>query len=397
MGWQPMPRKPHGQDARATFTGWKPMLREILIRLALVAVLCVAVGFASRISPSYVAQDKSVLNRLDMWQGALVMMKDSPWIGWGNNNGGFAYINWYQPASASTHPVGFVNSFFDIGVEFGSPTLFVILWIGLFLLFTAFRHRKSHNTVPAFVILTAWGVANIWTSLWRETALWIIPAVCALYLFTVCWRKKGSTDISVCANPQSSQKYGTDRNVCATFARSFALSAGCVVVLLSMGWFFSGKYEWIARPSMGTDKITLIKRASIGDINVSEILIDDVVFGHYFGKTFRSIASTITSERFEVYPPWTRSIESSGTETKKIIFTGFQASWLVKQRVLPSQEIIIFYPTVFPPSETAAIGASHVSLYMPLVSAPEYNLAWRRWAQRNHVQIITAPREGIPL
>jgi len=374
MGWQPMPHNP---------TGWKPVLRNamlgILIRVVLIAVFCAVAGFTSRISPSYIAQDKSALNRLDMWHGALVMMKDSPLIGWGNHNGGFSYINWYQSQAASSRPVGFVNSFLDIGVEFGTPVLFLMLGIGLFLLLVAFRHRHSHNTTPALVILAAWGVANIWTSLWRETALWIVPAGCALYLLTVCWRSRRACLKSV--------------------APSFALAAGFAVVLLSVGWAFSGKYEWIAHPSRGTDKIILIKRDSASDAaNAPEIWVDGAVLDRYFGKTFRSIASTAAGRRFEIYPPWTRVFEKPNPDTKKVIFMGFQASWLGQRRVLPLQEVVIFYPTVFPPPiKAAGIGAGRISLYMPSASASEYNLAWRRWAERNHVKIITAPREDVPL
>ncbi|WP_342750887.1 O-antigen ligase family protein [Termitidicoccus mucosus] len=352
-------------------------LASILIRLVAVGVLCMGVGFSSRFSPDYIVQDKSVLNRLDMWQGALVMMKDSPWIGWGNHNGGFSYINWYQPLATSTHPIGFVNSFFDIAVEFGAPVLCFILGIGFFLLFVAFRHRKTHATTPALVILAAWGLANVWTSLWRETALWIVPAGCGLYLLTVCYRSP-----RVCLK---------------SIAPAFALAAGLGVLLWSSGWAFSGKYEWIARPNRGTDKITLIKRTfAEGAGNAPEVLVDGAVFGRYFGKTFRGIAATTTKTRFEIYPPWSRKPENSGIETGKIIYSGFHASWLSRRGVLPSHEIAIFYPTVFPPPiEAAGIGASRVSLYMPLASASEYNLAWRRWAERNSIQIITTPQGGL--
>jgi len=187
---------------------------------------------------------------------------------------------------------------------------------------------------------------------------------------------------------------------------------------LSAGWVYSGKYEWVARPAWGTDKITLTKRdcsvaqaASLHNgsnaINPEAnqkagwqpalLFIDGAVFGRYFGKTFRDIAAKTTGEHFEIYPPWTRKFEKASPETKKIIYTGFQASWLGRRGVSPSQEVFIFHPTVFPPVEAADIGAARISLYMPAASASEYNMAWRRWAQRNKVQIITANREEIPL
>jgi len=461
----------------------------LAIRFALVAALCSAVGFASRISPGYIAQDKSVLNRLEMWQGALVMMRDSPWLGWGNNNGGFAYINWYQPQSMTSRPVGFVNSFLDVGVEFGTPALFAGLWVWVWLMLVALRLKnpKSQNpsTCPlvarqsqinpksqisnsknepiggeprpfavenglmsAFVILTAWGVANIFTSLWRETALWIVPAGCAVYILAVWWRLRGGTTsvasdalsmggklpfarrVSTCDDmfrrvggdfskcPIGGKLFGRHRGRPSSVA--FAVSAICVIVLLAAGWAFSGKYEWGARPCWGSDKITVIRRAShpVGASlatpatmngkqaskqgvasDAPTVFADSSALGRYFGKTFRSIASKTPGERFEIYPPWCRMIEKSNPGTGKIIYTGFQVSWLARRDVsfAQAQEVVIFYPTVFPPVEAADIGAARVSLYMPPASASEYNLAWRRWAERNHVQIITAPLEEIPL
>jgi len=127
------------------------------------------------------------------------------------------------------------------------------------------------------------------------------------------------------------------------------------------------------------------------------LFLDGAVFGRYFGKTFRDIAAKTTEERFEIYPPWTRKFEKTSPETKKIIYTGFQVTWLGCWNASPSQEVVIFHPTVFPPVEAAGIGASRVSLYMPAASASEYNLAWRHWAERNHIKIVNAYREELPL
>jgi len=117
-------------------TSWKPVLRrlisEIMIRVVVVAVLCAAVGFVSRISPSYVAQDKSVLNRVELWKGALAMMSDSPFYGWGTGQGGRAFANWYQPLDKTVRPMSFVNSYLDTGVEQGAHILCLVLIIGIF-------------------------------------------------------------------------------------------------------------------------------------------------------------------------------------------------------------------------------------------------------------------------
>ncbi len=372
---------------------------NILARLVVVAVICVCVGGAGRISPDYVVQDRSVLNRMDMWQGALVMMKDSPWTGWGNHLGGFSYINWYQPMTANERPVGFVNSYLDVAVEFGAPALCMTLWIFFFLLIVALRHRKSHETMPAFVILASWGLGNVWSSLWRETLLWIIPIGCVLYLLTVCYRARFLGTGNPLNEPKQSDERpsGRRRPILMNLALAFALSVGIVVVLLSMGRAFSGKYGWIACPSRGTDKITLIKRHSVSDTaDAPEIFMDGAVFGRYFGKTFRSIAAATTREQFQIYPPWAQNPKQTTLGTKLVVYSGFHASWLAERCILSSHKTVILHPTVHPPHiQTTDNRSTRILLCVPLAEASEHTLAWRRWAGKNDVQIINSSHGGL--
>lgn len=351
---------------------------NFLARLVAVGVICLCVGFSSRLAPDYVAQDRSVLNRLDMWQGALVMMKDSPWTGWGNNNGGFSYINWYQPQTASARPVGFVNSYLDVAVELGVPMLFLALGLWFFFLLVAWRHKNMHETLPAFVILAAWGLANVWTSLWRETSLWIVPAGCVFYLLAICFRSRRASVKMIAP----------------------ALASACVTVMLlwALGAAFSKNYEWIARPDKPTGRIMLQKRNATSDAaGAPEALVDGVVFGRYFGKTFRIMAAASAKDFFVIHPPWIQKSPAISDGAKTIIFSGFQLAWLAQRDILPSQKVVIIYPTVHPPfsREPASGGLPGVSLYIPAAGVSEYNLPWRRWAERNDVRIARSPQAGL--
>jgi len=86
------PKPPHSSSTFSAVSEKPPYppILKMAIRLALVAALCVAVGFISRFSPDHLAADKSVSNRLDMWRGALAMIYDSPFHGWGFRNGGLS-------------------------------------------------------------------------------------------------------------------------------------------------------------------------------------------------------------------------------------------------------------------------------------------------------------------
>jgi len=164
-----------GDGSSRNFVGSRML--PLLSRIVFIAMLCTTMGFASRISPDYVTQDKSVLNRLDEWKGALVMIHDSPFNGWGYKLGGLAYRNWYQPMSHETRPIGFVNSYLEVAVEQGSHVLFLAIVCACALLLIAVRLRKATWVTAAGASLVAWFASNLWSSLWSWPGLWILPGI----------------------------------------------------------------------------------------------------------------------------------------------------------------------------------------------------------------------------
>jgi hypothetical protein len=82
-----------------------------------------------RLDPAGWAQDRSVGNRLELWQGAMHMMADRPWTGWGAGQSGWVYCEAYQPVEREEIYRTCVNSYLTLGAERG--LWFFMLLVGL--------------------------------------------------------------------------------------------------------------------------------------------------------------------------------------------------------------------------------------------------------------------------
>ena len=357
-------------------TGWKSVLRNpifgIIIRIVLIAAICMAAGFAARISPAYVAQDKSVLNRTELWKGALVMMSDSPLRGWGAGQGGRAYANWYQSPDKTERPMSFVNSYFDIGVEQGSHILSLVLIIGVFLITYSILLRKHPWAVASGACLVAWMAGNLWSSMWNQWGLWILPAISILMLL-----------ITII-------KFGKHRLRVTLFSLAGGLVA--MFLLLLAGRFMSKDYYWKATPLRDTEVVTLNKRASNNTgSKTGEIWVDNAIFGPVFGKLLRSDFVDLPFSEWIVYSPWAQGGMNATPVPAISIYTGFQAGRI--QTSTERHTTIILYPTVPPPETTGATGAN-LLVCLPKVDASSYDMPWRRWAAKTGTRLTYSTQSG---
>jgi O-antigen ligase len=146
------------------------------------------------------SEDGSVTNRLALWRGGLQMIAAAPLTGWGAGESGRAYMNWYQDIGRTEGYSTMVNSYLHIGVEQGLPVLGAVLGVLAWLLTTVWRRRRSARygvqvedrrnfsssvlqslslSVAAGAAIVAWAVANVFTTLWIEPKLWIVPVMAA--------------------------------------------------------------------------------------------------------------------------------------------------------------------------------------------------------------------------
>ena len=370
-----------GRNACATF------LKEAGARFAAVIVLMFLFGALGRYSPGFVMADKSVGNRFEMWQGALAMIYDSPFNGWGFDNSGLSYINWYQPLAATERPIGFVNSYLDVAVELGLHTLAAVLMALVFLVLLSLARRDSKIAVASGACLLAWGIANMWSSLWTEPLLWVLPALASIVIVaTALWpRLKDAPTTFLCG-------------IGSALIQAFLIVSIIMLAVWNAGKFASSHFDWRVIRKTSSDKITLCKRfpkspeASPANPR-TEIWADGAVFGSFYGRTIRTLAPMFPTESAIIYPPWhvPSREEPKNNPASVLIFSGFHAARIASEP-LGEGTVVLLHPTVFPPDGT--VTDSKTVLVLPSADSTEYGLPWRRWASVRNVKLVYSPQRG---
>jgi hypothetical protein len=346
---------------------------HIAARLLLLAVLCFAAGGAGRIAPGHIVQDKSVLNRMELWQGALKMLNDSPFQGWGHGNSGMAYINWYQPLDATERPIGLVNSYLEVAVEHGIHWLFFVTALFGVLLCIVIAQRKHGRSIAAGACLVAWMTGNVWSSLWTDVLLWVIPGISMFLILAAGFHMRASWP--------------------KILAVAFGSASLMIAALMGVGHALSKNTRWRATPDArsGTVALTLKNSPETTGHPVCEIWADGAVFGTYFGRTIRWISDKSPADRFIVHPPWARKEDTGQVIAPIRIYSGFHAGRLGTE--INRGKIVILHPTAFPPfNDTMECPA--VTVCLPESDVSKYDLPWRAWASKTGARLIHSPQMG---
>lgn len=191
-----------------------------LLRAGVVAVCLMWTGFHERLAPEHVAEDRSSLNRLVLWQGGAELVAASPLRGWGWGESGAAFMHWTQPLERREGYLSMVNSYLTVAVEAGLPVFTLLLAVLLLPLgltvFAINRRANSHgghrgppSTGNAFLLeggapspphvldylrlavaaaWAAWLGCLFFSNLWIIRPLWIAPGVAALAALFLCGR-----------------------------------------------------------------------------------------------------------------------------------------------------------------------------------------------------------------
>jgi len=218
---------------------------------------------------------------------------------------------------------------------------------------------------------------NVWSSLWNQWGLWILPALSMLALL-VAIIKFGKHRLRVAA---------------------FSLAGGLAVMLLLLlaGGVMSKTLYWKAVPLRETEVAILSKRAASNGnakIKTCEIWIDNAILGPMFGKLLRGDFVDLPFTKLVVYSPWAQGRVDTAPLPATSIYTGFQAG---RFQTTPGHgRIIILYPTVLPPETTSATSAMNADMLvcLPKVDASSYDMPWRRWAAKTGARLIYSTQPG---
>jgi hypothetical protein len=352
---------------------WRRAL-NVIVRAALFLAICLIIGFAGRMSPGHLAQDASVSNRLELWRGALAMAWDSPFAGWGFKQGGMAYVNWYQPMERSVMPTSLVNGYLELAVGHNVVALFLVLSLFFGAILIAFKMRGRGWCVAAGACLLAWLIGNVWTCLWHDWSLWVLPGVSMLLLCIAGIRKK--IVLTACI-----QGAGTALLV--------------VAVLLGAGFAAAQNTYWRAKPLHGAGTVELSRRdSSVSSDKLCGLWVDGALFGNYYGKTIRASFRDVSAKGLVVYAPWYRSESRAGLRHDVYVFSGFHAD-RIETGEKGLRKTVVLFPTVYPP-ETVPSHFIHdeIMVCLPLADISQYDGPWHIWAATAGIKLIYSPSGG---
>jgi len=137
-------------------------------------------------------QDRSIANRLEIWQQVPKMIADAP-MGWGVSNAVRAYQNWYQPLDHGVTYLNLVSTHFTWLVEFGwwQRILYCFGWaaVGVLCWPPKGREALSWFVVP-LAIWVAFFVACVFSHMADSLSLWVVPGVALLVVLAARSRLK---------------------------------------------------------------------------------------------------------------------------------------------------------------------------------------------------------------
>ena len=143
--------------------------RAFIVRLSLYFAAAFAGGLYARSNLAYVAEDRSVLNRIDVWKGACALVAYSPARGWGFANSGKMYVNWIQEHSTVHVYRGVMNVFLQLAVELGLPVALVALAAALtMIVWPLFESASSPLAIAASSAICVWLIANTFSTLGED-------------------------------------------------------------------------------------------------------------------------------------------------------------------------------------------------------------------------------------
>lgn len=144
-----------------------------------------------RIGQGIVTEDKSVTHRLQIWKSAPQLLAIRP-FGWGWNESGNAYMDWFLPAGRTDAYGSLVNTHLSKIVELGVGLGALYLFIWFFALYLSFPSTRSSWRAIPFALLLGFAVAATFTNMARNWPLWILPAtaVAAVLIDRIRLREK---------------------------------------------------------------------------------------------------------------------------------------------------------------------------------------------------------------
>jgi hypothetical protein len=365
-------------------------------------------------SEAPVTEDGSILNRLSLWRGGLEMIAAAPLHGWGAGESGRAYMNWFQNVDRTEGFATMVNSYLHVGVEHGLPMLGGLVFGLMGLLMVAARtaviDRRyrggvigdaeeslpgrpiSPSAFQSFSILlpaagaslVAWAVANVFTTLWIEPKLWIVPGIaCAMIVFCG-WRNRR----------------------CIGWRWVVGMSAALAVVfvggLLAAAVFLRTGHVWRVEPGVGrtavvhSRELSRRKAAPTTSSEAWQVWPDTGVLGSTPGKELRRWIEMLPATTRVVVHPAAPVVPTDDEQTAGSVFLfGRQAERWGRDSLPVCRQLVLIHPRGMPPAKWAEEKKRvQVTVIVPMIDETGEAMRWQQWAAEQGARVVVSPGVG---
>jgi hypothetical protein len=376
-------------------------LMAMSLRVLFAAGMIFVFSAYERLDPAGWGQDRSVDNRLALWQGAAQMMADRPWTGWGAGQSGWVYCEAYQPVEREEIYRTCVNSYLTLGAEHG-------LWFLMILVGSAVaplgwwwcrRHggtQKDGHSHTRVATSVGEGAETLGWVIWKNAAVasWLAWAVANGFstLIEVRGLWPWVAPVAVIAYAQLPWRRGVWLGL-AGGALAAGLVIGVAVFRPPAVQVESGAGWWRFTANDGKIRTT----------TPWLVLPDERVLGPVVGREIRRLALArpelmvwlphvaapfVDQKRLNEMRSPVRSLPAGGgTEWARIWVLGASA---VPQGV-PVPRVWRLHPLGWP-----ADGEPRVSgIILPQQAGTGELLAWRRWAETHGVTLHRSGVAGI--
>lgn len=224
--------------------------------------------------------------------------------------------------------------------------------------------------------LVAWMMANVFTTLWIEPRLWVVPTIAAFVLVWCGWKNSSirlvpltvaSLGITIVA---ASGLYGAGRWLLRGQSRAIIPGRNGSVMLASAG---STGAVWHAWP-------------------------DPSVLGPTPGKELRrwfecrSANIRLVAHRAAPLQPGEVPVGATG-----LWLFGRQAERVGPDFPPACRELWLIHPTVPPPDESSKPSAEMITILLPQIDEAGNGPAWREWAEKNDARVLESPSCGLDI
>ena len=167
-----------------------PIQRSISVVLACLALAGFAfiVHAGARYGEGILEKDRSIENRLLIWEQVPSMIHDAPG-GWGLGKSGEAYMQWYQPVTRGEGYRTLVNSHLTWLVELNwwGRIAYVFAWAAVLVLL--WPHSDYRWFSIPLAIWIAFGICASFSSVAETPLLWAIPVLALVGVLVVRYRR----------------------------------------------------------------------------------------------------------------------------------------------------------------------------------------------------------------